>query len=79
MDPLKSQNCIITLLARGTFFNFLVLGDDMFPLHAFMFAYRFMVVNPCFVIFDNSLHENLSMTLLQKLHTCLYTCLFVLM
>jgi hypothetical protein len=39
MGPLKSQNSIIiTLTAEGTLLNFLVLGNDVFSLHALMFA-----------------------------------------
>jgi len=47
MGPLKSQNTInITLPAEGTLLNFLVLGDDVFPLHTLTFASRFIVVHP---------------------------------
>jgi hypothetical protein len=57
--------------------NFLVLGVEVFPLHALTFACRLMVVLPCF----NPLQETLSffMISLQKLHARFHVCPFVLM
>jgi hypothetical protein len=80
MGPLESQNIInITLLAEGTPVNFLVLGEDIFPLHALTSDCRFTVVYPCFIACDNPLREWLSFTiLLQKLHAHIHACLFVL-
>jgi hypothetical protein len=54
MGPLKSQNSVtIILMAEGTLLNFLVLDDDMLPLHALIFACRFIVVHPCFIACEN--------------------------
>jgi len=38
MDPLKSQNCVVTLLLEGTHLNFLDMGGGVFPLYALTIA-----------------------------------------
>jgi len=51
----------------------------MFPLHALMFACRFIVLQPCFSSCDCLLQENLFfMILLQKLHAHFRVCPFAL-
>jgi hypothetical protein len=60
MGQLMLQNSVsITLLAGDILLNFLVLGDDMFSLHAWMAAYRFIVAHACFITCDNELQETL--------------------
>lgn len=80
MGPSVSQKSIdITSPVEGILFNFLVLGDDMFPHSALTFAGRFIVVPSCCITYDSLLQRSLSfMILLQKLHACFHSYLFVL-
>jgi hypothetical protein len=51
----------------------------MFPLHGFLFAFRIIVMNPCFIASDNSLYNFffLSFTELQKLLRSFNSTLFI--
>jgi hypothetical protein len=61
---------------RHTFESFGPGQWHRFPLYAFTFACRFIVVHPCFITCDNSLQESLSMISLQKLHALsMHACL----
>jgi len=66
--PIEVQNSVnITLPAEGTVLNFLVLGDDVFPLHASTSACKFILVHSCFITYDNPLQKSLFfMIQLQK-------------
>jgi hypothetical protein len=61
-------------------FEFLGPGSwYVFPLHALMFACRFIVMHPLFMTCDKALQENLSFftVSLQKLHAYFHMCPFV--
>jgi len=70
MGPLKSQNRVeITLPAENTLSDLLIVGHDVcfqFMLHA-VFAYRFRVVHPCVIAYENPL---------QHAHLCLSVSCF---
>jgi hypothetical protein len=80
MGVLMPQNCInITLLAEGIFLNFLVLGDDVFPLHAST-SVSDWCSHVSSITCDNLLPRSLFFFTisLQKMLSHLYAYLFVL-
>jgi hypothetical protein len=76
----KKKNSVnIILLAEGTLLNFLVLGNDTFPIHALTFPCMFIMVYPHFVTCENSLQGTHFLHITDKTqHTHFHRCLSVL-